>query len=341
MKIHFVTTTILLLSGLVNSAVAQVHMTASQWDRSSALASVRTVNIELAIDEISDLKDIQSLENRSDWPLPAREAAIYQYTQSLATASRDTVDVDLMQYLGSYQAQVLVPHEDHQDAAVPLFNIRAAAVGVENGWLRGEATAKAQVLLEADPAALPDNFLKSESASQQFGILDAVQQADLASVQTVQLAALDQLGASPELTRLVAVTAAITADPYAARRLLIDGSGTGLAAAMHTLGKQSSSAELAALLKFGFEQAPTANAALAIAAWWPVLRHDAETRQLLINNLDDPALGSSVALALAQSPDIQTIRELQLTADGDSIAARRAQMALNMSRDGLLEEVRQ
>jgi len=315
MKMYFVTTTILLMSGLLNSAVAQVHMTASQWDRSSALAAVRSVNIDLAVNEIDDLKDLQTLENRSDWPLPAREAAIYQYTRSLASASRDTVDVDLMQYLGSYQAQVLVPHEDHRDAAVPLFNIRAAAIGVENGWLRDEAIAEAQVLLEADPATLPGNFLKSATASQRSGFLDAVRQTDLASVQAVQIAALDQLGTSPELTRLVAVTAAITADPYAARRLLIDGSGTGLATALDTLGEQYSTAELAALLEIGIEQAPSANAALAIAAWWPVLRHDAATRQLLIDKLDDPALGSSVALALAQSPDIQTIKELQLIAD--------------------------
>ena len=72
-------------------------MTASQWDRSSALAAVRSVNIELASHEINGLKDLQTLENRSDWPLPAREAAIFQYTRSLASASRDTVDVDLMQ----------------------------------------------------------------------------------------------------------------------------------------------------------------------------------------------------------------------------------------------------
>jgi len=251
MKMYFVTTTVLLMSGLLNSAVAQVHMAASRWDRSSALAVVQSVNIDLAIDEIRDVKDLKSLENRNDWPLPAREAAIYQYTRSLASASRGTVDVDLLQYLSNYQARVLVPHEDHRDAVVPLFNIRAAAIGVENGWLRSEATTEAQVLLEADAAALPANYLKSESTSRQAGILDAIQQADLASVQTVQLAALEQLGASPQLTRLVAVTAAITADPYAARRLLIDGSGTGLAAALDTLGKQNSPAESATLLKFG------------------------------------------------------------------------------------------
>jgi len=341
MKMHFTTTTVLLVSGLLNSAVAQVHMTASQWDRNSALAAVRSVNIDLAINEIDDLEDLQTLENRSDWPLPAREAAIYQYTRSLASAPRDAVDVDLMQYLGSYQAQVLVPHEDHRDAAVPLFNIRAAATGVENGWLRGEAIAQAQVLLETDPAMLPGNFLKSTSASQRSGFLHAVRQADLARVQTVQLAALDLLGTSPELTRLVAVTATMTADPYATRRLLIDGSGSGLAKALDDLGKQYSSTELAALLKTGIEQAPPVNAALAIAAWWPVLRHDAATRQLLIDNLNDPDLGSAIALALAQSPDIQTIRELQLIAEGDSISARRAQMALSMNRDGLLEGLRQ
>jgi len=44
---------------------------------------------------------------------------------------------------------------------------------------------------------------------------------------------------------------------------------------------------------------------------------------------------------LAQSPDIQTIKVLQDIAGGNSIAARRAQMALTMNRDRLIGEVQQ
>lgn len=340
MKNHFTFTVVLLISAMFNNASAQYHTAAAQWDRSSAMLAVRSVNIDLAINEINDLQDLQALEKRSDWPLPAREAAVYQYTQSLASVPRDTVSVAVMQHLRTYQAQVLVPHEDHRDAIVPLFNIRGAAAGVENSWRRAESAVAARVLLQTTPAGLAGYYLESANPSQRSGYLDALRQADRASVQAVQLAALDQLAVSPELTPLVAVTATITADPHAARRLLVDGSGAGLAAALDALGVQNNAAASAALLKFAIEQAPAANAALAIAAWWPALRHDAATRQLLIDTLSDPALGASAALALAQNPDIQTIKELQLIASGNSSAAKRAQLALNISRDGLIGELR-
>ena len=55
--------------------------------------------------------------------------------------------------------------------------------------------------------------------------------------------------------------------------------------------------------------------------------------------LADPELGASAALALAQSPDIQTIKALQDAAKGDSAAARYAQMALDLNRAGLIAEV--
>ena len=340
MRKYFASVTLLLISGMLNTAVAQHHTSVSRWDRSSAMAAVRSVNIDAAVTEIGDLGDLLALENRTDWPLPAREAAIYKFTQSLASGPRDAVAGAMMQYLSSYRAQVLVPHEDHADGTVPLFNVRGAAAGVKNGWTRSESAAEARVLLATNPAAFADEYLTSSHPAQRAGYLDELQRANPVSVQTVQTAALEQLGESPELTRLLAVTAIITADPLAARRLLTDGAGPGLASALVTLGAQNSAAGTAALLKFGIEHAPVANAALAIAAWWPALRNDAATRQLLINTLADSGLGSAAALALAQSPDIQTIRQLQRIAGGDSAAARRAQLALNIDRDSLLGKVR-
>jgi len=304
------------------------------------MAAVRSVNIDLAVLEIGDLQDLEALENRNDWPLPAREAAVYKFTRSLAALSRDAVAVDVMQYLGSYQAKVLVPHEDYADAVVPLFNIRGAAAGVENGWLRIESTAEARLVLAQNPAALVEKFLESGKHNQRSGYLDALANATAPELQVVQVAALNRLGESPELTLLVATTAVLTADPYAIQRLLIDGSGVGLAQAFGSLAAQTEAAATAAMLKFAIEQAPTGNAALAIAAWWPGLRNDALTRQLMLDQLTDPALGSTVALALAQSPDIQTIRELQLIAAGDSIAAQRAQLALNINRNDLVGGLR-
>jgi hypothetical protein len=105
------------------------------------------------------------------------------------------------------------------------------------------------------------------------------------------------------------------------------------------LDQQLLLSETATLLEFAIQQAPAGNAALAIAAWWPRLRHEPETRDLLVEILADPALGASAALALAHNPDIQTIKILQDTASGDSAAAQRAQMALDINRDHLIGEV--
>ena len=102
------------------------------------------------------------------------------------------------------------------------------------------------------------------------------------------------------------------------------------------LDKQLQTAETAELLEFAVQQAPAVNAALAIAAWWPRLKHDPVIRELLIGTLSDPGLGASAALALSQEPDIQTIRDLQETASGNSTAARRAQMALDINRARLV-----
>ncbi|GMR15690.1 MAG: hypothetical protein BMS9Abin30_1333 [Gammaproteobacteria bacterium] len=340
MRRYFASVTLLLLSGILNTAAAQNLATVSEWDRSSAMAAVRSVNIDTAVAGISDLKDLEGLENRSDWPLPAREAAVYKFTRSLASLPRDAVATAVLQHLKTYQVQVLVPHEDYDDAIVPLFNIRGAAAGVENGWLRDESAAEAREVLAQRPAALVAKYLESSNHSQRSGYLDALANAEASAVQAVQTEALNQLGESPELTRLVAVTATATGDPFATRRLLVDGRGAGLAPAFESLASRTTPAATAAMLEFALEQAPAGNAALAIAAWWPALRSDAATRQLLIDKLADPALGSSVALALAKSPDIQTIRELQRIAGGDSAAAQRAQLALNINRAGLVGEVR-
>ncbi len=115
--------------------------------------------------------------------------------------------------------------------------------------------------------------------------------------------------------------------------------GQGLSSTLKKLDKRLQVADTAALLDFAIQQAPASNATLAIAAWWPRLKHDSVTRDLMIDLLADPALGASAALALAQSPDIQTIKALQDTAKGSSVAARRAQMALDLNRAGLIAEV--
>jgi hypothetical protein len=122
------------------------------------------------------------------------------------------------------------------------------------------------------------------------------------------------------------------------RQLLVNGNGAGLSATLRQLAEQLPAAEIEVLLTYAIIEAPAANASLAIAAWWPGLKHVAAVRDLLVEQLADPALGSAAALALAQSPDVQTVKLLQQTAAGNTLAARRAQLALAINREQLIGE---
>ena len=350
MRKHTVFFVLYFICSLAQSAIANQQSPGMQWDRNSAMAAVRSVNIDAAvyaIGGISSLSDgnntlgkLRNLETRSDWPVPAREAAVYQFTRSLAELPRRAVATEVMQHLLNYQAQTLVPHEDHGDAYIPLFNIRGAAAGVENGWQRAEYSAEAETLLGTNPAALVSAYAKSANHNQRSAYLDTLQHADISTVWEVQSAALEQIDRASALTPVLGITTAITNDTFAIQQLLTNGGGAGLSSALVVLDQQLPHSETAALLTFAIQQAPAGNASLAIAAWWPRLRHDSRMRDLLVAILVDPALGASAALALAQSPDIQTIKMLQDTASGDSASARRAQMALDVNRAGLIGGLR-
>jgi hypothetical protein len=346
---HPALSALLVIFGLALPAGLYGQSPVLQWDRNSAMAAVRAVDIDTAVYEISELSSLadgaktlarlKQIQIRSDWPLPAREAVVYQFTRSLAELPRDAVATEVIQYLLSFQAQTLVPHEEHGDASVPLFNIRAAAAGVENGWQRTESVIEAAMLLEKNPATLVSAYMASTNSTQQAGYLDTLQYAEMATVIAVQNVALEQLSDSPELTPMVGATTVITGDIVAVEQLLVYGRGGGLSSALTNLEKRLQPADTAALLAFAIQKAPASNATLAIAAWWPRIRHDPFTRDLMVDLLADPGLGASAALALAQSPDIQTIKALQDVAKGDSAAARRAQMALDLNRAGLVAEV--
>ncbi len=67
-------------------------------------------------------------------------------------------------------------------ASVPLFNIRAAAAGVEHGWRRSESSLEAESLLAANLAALVVRYRNSSDHNVRAGYLDALRYADLSTL---------------------------------------------------------------------------------------------------------------------------------------------------------------
>ncbi len=349
MRKHLALISFYLVCGFAHSATSKAQGLPEYWERGNAMATVELVKIDTAVYELGNISSLADADTtitglrdmaiRADWPLPAREAVIYQFTRSLAGLPREAVAPEVIQHLQTYQARVLVPHEDHGDAFVPLFNIRGAAAGVENGWQRAEFAYEAETLLETAPATLVSAYIESTGSNQRTAYLDVLKQARMTEIEAIQDVALKQLGEAPVLTPLLGITAVITADTFAVQQLLTHGQGAGLSSTLVQLGQQLPLSETAALLDFAIRQAPVANAALAISAWWPRLSHDTASRDLLVVLLNNPQLGASAALALAQNPDIQTLKILQDTAGGETAAAKRAQMALDFNRDQLIGEV--
>lgn len=327
---------------------AQDQSSTVLWERSSAMAAVRSVDIDAAVYELGNLSELadanatlnrlEALENRSDWPLPAREAAIYRFTQSLAALPRGTVSPMVMRHLQNYQAGTMVAHEEHINAAVPLFNIRAAAAGVEHSWQRREFVFEGESLIQSDPQALLDAYINAANHNQRFAYIDVLRNAKLADVIAIQDSALQILAETPVLTTLVAAAVVRTTDLYAIQQWLSEAQGAGISSALVDIAGNLPVAEIADLLKFAVEQTPVANASMAIANWSPFVRYQTGVRDLLIDLLENPDLGSSAALALAHYSDIQTIWILKDAAYGDGVAARHAQMALDLNRDRLVEE---
>lgn len=86
------------------------------WDRSSAMASAHSIDTRHAVnqltvtgalgDGVATVAQLKTISARDDWPLPARELAIYQFTRSLATQPRHSVDLAILDFLTLYQPQV-------------------------------------------------------------------------------------------------------------------------------------------------------------------------------------------------------------------------------------------
>jgi hypothetical protein len=349
MSQRFLILTLLVVTGVSNPADAQHRSLPVEWDRATAAAAIDSVNIDPLLEQFDDhvlLEDAGStiekltlLENRDDWPLPAREAAIYRFTRSLADLPADAVAPGILQHLKNYDARTMVPHEDHAGGWVPLFNIRGAAAGVENTWLRREVSYEAQRLLADDPESLVRTFSPATRGSinniQRQALTDVLQNASFQEVAAVQDIVLEELPGSPGLTYLAGVTARITRDQSAIEALLKHGGGVGLTANLEAIGEQLPPGQLLELLEFATRHAPATNTSLAIAAWAPGLRGNTGFRDYLLDELSSDALGASAALALSRQLDVQTISILQAMTSGRSDAARRARMALDLGQSSL------
>jgi len=276
------------------------------------------------------LQELRRLAADDSLPLPTRERVLFEFAVGLSELDRLTVGPGVLEFLGTYQPRVLVPHEDSRQLGVPMYNIRAAAAGVLHEW-QWQAGAAEAAALEGAPA---DDWLAAfQSAGPArrggyLGLLDAFDEPELRSL--AQQAA-KRLAGEPELTPVVSRAAVLLSDVEFLQSAITLGAGPGLAMTLRTAAGELNESERAEILNQAVVNAPAANAALVIAEFAPGLLHQPETITLLLNLLADPDLGAASALAVSRSPAHAVRARLEEIAGRDrGMASRRAAIALTL-----------
>ena len=310
-----------------NWSLAMAREAASQVDTQAALKPLFQLAREGNDEKL--LQELAEIEHRSDWPVPAREHVLHAFASSLGDLQAWTISQSVIDVLASYQAKTLIPHHDHPEIGMPLFNIEAAALGSVNEWRRRTAAAGAKTLLDQQAQVWLDAYLAG-SPAQRRGYVDGLDSASKDQLLELGELSLKSISKDRSLTAVAAQSGLLLSDPDMFRRAISANTGPGLAEALRKASTTFSDSENLALLEQLVEKAPLSNAALAIALLAPARLDQAKMAKLMFEVLDDRKLGSAAALVLSKSkhPEIHQ-RLALLAAEKNTLASKRAALAVS------------
>ncbi len=331
-----------LLACLVTPLFADTLQQAPNWDRSLALEVVQSYDSQSVAEGLKSalmsdepgvlLTELHELENRAELPWPVREAALLRFMQELRLLPAGTVSPEVMAYLAAWQPKTLVPNDHQSHVGEPLYRVREAATGIENGWRHDKALSAGEALLREQPLKFLSTWSSQTDPAIRAGYLAALELASKASVLLVHQQVMAGLSEDPGLTGVAARTAVDTGDIAALEKVVRHGQGSAIVSALRSAASILSPGEAAAIIERFVETAPAEKTALAIGAWTPLLSGDSEAEALLNSLLDDDSLSSAAALALnwsapqevrSESSMIEDVPEFDpriVTWSGDSLA---------------------
>ena len=156
-RLHVLTLLVCLATPLIASTVRHVP----NWDPGLAREAARAHDSqsELAVlksalysDEPQALMaELLELEKRDSLPWPAREAILLRFMQELRFLPAGMVPAEVMSYLAAWQPRTLVPNIHQPSVGEPLYKVREAAAGIQNGWRHDAAVNAGVVLLRERP----------------------------------------------------------------------------------------------------------------------------------------------------------------------------------------------
>ncbi len=338
LRLHVLTLLVCLTTPLIASTMRQAPNWAPGLAREAARAhDSQSVLAELKSALYSDepqalMAELLELEKRDNLPWPAREATLLRFMQELRFLPAGMVSVEAMAYLAAWRPRTLVPNIHQPSIGEPLYKVREAAAGIQNGWRHDAAVNAGVVLLREQPLDFLGTWSSEPDPATRNGLLAALSEGSSSGIVLVHEQAMAELPGNPGVTEVAARTALVTGDIAALELVVRLGEGASLVPALRRAAATLSPAEATSIIARLVDTAPAAKTALAIGAWTPLLSGDSDAETLLQGLLVDEQLGSVAALALNRlhSPQVLTTPSVLesgavsnpriVTWSGDSIA---------------------
>ncbi|MFK7954579.1 MAG: M14 family zinc carboxypeptidase [Lysobacterales bacterium] len=225
----FLGLTVATLSQAQNPAVSRPNWTKDEAVRSAVQAWIEPQLGELlqlagnSPDQLAD--SLIALDQDFSMASPAREKLFWLLAKSLANQPALPSDHPVMTFLLNYPARVLVPHGEAPGVGVPLFPVRAAAMGSLGQWQFAAALRFAQT--EPKLEILLSRY-QSESRPGRRGLRQGLASRDKSFLAALLNQSLDQLSAEPEFTALAGETALLLSDVPALARVFNEGQGAAM-----------------------------------------------------------------------------------------------------------------
>lgn len=140
---------VLLLLTFSASAADRDPLPRPNWNRASAAEAVDVSDTQRTLGELYGLVragrgedlllQVEAIAQGRDRSDPERDRILYMLAVSLGDLGPGYVEPAILERLAETRSRALVPHEEYRNMGVPLYNIRAAAIGSLAEWQRYEA----------------------------------------------------------------------------------------------------------------------------------------------------------------------------------------------------------
>jgi len=320
----------------------QTAMPEPNWDRSLALRTIHKADAQATLKPLfqmarsgsnQELLDaLSSFVQDPGMPAPEKDFTVFSFTLGLSDLDANSVSPKVLEFLSTYEARTLVAHDDHPGMVVPLFNIRAAAAGVQNSWDRQQAAARATSLLQESPDQWISSYLAAGQAGRR-GFADSLDYASPGQLRELGWSALALLDEKPELTLVTARAGMNSGDFELLRQSISRGDGPGLSRVLDDASRKLSAEDNINLLEHSLQLESDTKAALAIAQLAPALLDEPAVRKILFSTLADRNLGAAAAMVLGASsnPEIQA-QLSEIASKKEGLARQRAALAISTGR---------